>query len=519
MRWGEAVGVQRAAAWTFAALVAVALPLYFVLARGQWFFQDDWEFLANRDGGSFASLMRPHNEHWSTLPVIAYRLLWTVFGLHTYLPYQALSIVTHLAAAVVLRVLMRRAGVHPWLATVAAGAFVLFGSGSQDIIWGFQVGYVAPIVLGGVQLILADHDDRIGSRDALGLVCGALALMCSGTAVTMVAVVGIAVLIRRGIVPAAVQAVPLAAMYLLWWVDYGREGAPHHARPGLGRFVDFVTRGLRTLVESLTEYRLIAVLLVLVVIGGVVIAALDRPPDWRSRYAVPIAMAIGCVLFFSITAIGRAAASTTDASKSRYIDIGLALVLPATAVALDALARRWHVLVVPLAALLLIGVPANVGEVKVLTRPPFEGTKRDILTLAASDVIASARPLFRPFTRSERHISAQWLRDGAASGRIPEPAGGMTPAKEANAYSIVALSPTKRRKRSPCVPLRTKVDRTLKPFDTIRFRRSIVVVTQQPGGVRSSSRELMGDGPSSVVGIRRPVHVTISPTDHGSLCR
>ena len=336
MRWGEEDGVKRAAAWTFAALVAIALPLYFVLARGQWFFQDDWEFLANRDGGSFASLMRPHNEHWSTLPVIAYRLLWTVFGLRTYLPYQALSIVTHLAAAVLLRVLMRRAGVHPWLATVAAGAFVLFGSGFQDITWGFQVGYVAPIVLGSVQLILTDHDNRIGRRDALGLLFGALALMCSGTAVTMVVVVGIAVLLRRGIVPALVQVVPLGAMYLLWWLDYGREGAPHHARPGLGRFVDFVARGLRTLVESLTEYRVVTVLLVLVVIGGVVIAALDRPPDWRSRYAVPIAMAIGCVLFFSITAIGRAGASVTDASKSRYIHIGLALVLPATAVAIDA---------------------------------------------------------------------------------------------------------------------------------------------------------------------------------------
>jgi hypothetical protein len=518
MRWGEADGVKRAAAWTFAALVAVALPLYFVLARGQWFFQDDWEFLANRDGGSFASLMRPHNEHWSTLPVIAYRLLWTVFGLRTYVPYQALSIVTHLAAAVLLRILMRRAGVHPWLATAAAGAFVLFGSGFQDITWGFQFGYVAPIVLGSIQLILTDHDDRIGRRDALGLLFGALALMCSGTAVTMVAVVGIAVLIRRGIVPALVQVVPLAVMYLVWWVDYGREGAPHHGRPGVRSFVDFVIRGLRTLVESLTEYRLVAVLLVLVVLGGVVIGALDRPPDWRKRYAVPIAMAIGCVLFFSITAIGRAAASVSDASKSRYIHIGLALVLPATAVALDALARRWHVLLAPLAVLLLVGAPANLGEVKVLTRPPFQGSEEDVLGLAASDVIASVQPDFRPFTRSERSITARWLRDGGASGRIPLPAGGMTPQRQANAYNLVALSPPARRKRAPCTPLRKEVVRTLQPFDVIRFEHDIVIVSRQPGGVSSSPRVIDGRGPA-LVSVRRPVHVTIRPTEHGALCR
>ena len=48
------------------AIVAIAFPLNMFLACDQWFFQDDWEFIVNRDAGSFRDLMRPHNEHRST---------------------------------------------------------------------------------------------------------------------------------------------------------------------------------------------------------------------------------------------------------------------------------------------------------------------------------------------------------------------------------------------------------------------------------------------------------------------
>ena len=74
--------------WTFVAIVAAAFLLYMLLARDQWFFQDDWDFIANRDGGSFRDLMRPHNVHWSTLPIVVYRGLFQIFGLNTYRPYM-----------------------------------------------------------------------------------------------------------------------------------------------------------------------------------------------------------------------------------------------------------------------------------------------------------------------------------------------------------------------------------------------------------------------------------------------
>jgi hypothetical protein len=166
------------------------------LGHYRWFYLDEWDFLAVRDGGSVNDLLRPHNEHWSTLPILVYRAVargWPP-QLHAVL---ALIITLHLTAAVLLRIVMRRAGVSPWIATSAAAVFVLFGAGSVNIWWAFQIGFVASLVLGLTQLLLADHDGSIDRRDRLGLLAGSAGLLCSGVAVTMVLVVGIATLARR----------------------------------------------------------------------------------------------------------------------------------------------------------------------------------------------------------------------------------------------------------------------------------------------------------------------------------
>ena len=65
-----------------------------------------------------------------------------MFGIRSYVPYQLLVILLHLAAAVLLRVVMRRAGVRPWIATLTAGVFVFFGAGAENILIAFQITFV-----------------------------------------------------------------------------------------------------------------------------------------------------------------------------------------------------------------------------------------------------------------------------------------------------------------------------------------------------------------------------------------
>src|SRR5450830_1294346 len=51
-------------------------------ARQLWFFADDWEFLLTRGTvpGKDLGLFTPHNEHWSTIPILVFRAIFAVFG-------------------------------------------------------------------------------------------------------------------------------------------------------------------------------------------------------------------------------------------------------------------------------------------------------------------------------------------------------------------------------------------------------------------------------------------------------
>ena len=101
--------------------------------------------------------------------------------------------------AVLLRVIMRRAGVRPWTATIVASVFVLFGPGRGE----HRLG--VPDRLRRRHHVRAHaarprRPRRAHRHGATGsaLLAGAASLMCSGVSLVMVIVVGLAVLIRRG---------------------------------------------------------------------------------------------------------------------------------------------------------------------------------------------------------------------------------------------------------------------------------------------------------------------------------
>src|SRR5437868_13498094 len=94
---------RRVAAVAFVVAVIVALALRLHWARGAWFGVDDWDFVAARTGGNVGDLFRAHLDHWATMIVLAYRLLFWSVGLR-YLPYALFAILLHLAVGALLRV-------------------------------------------------------------------------------------------------------------------------------------------------------------------------------------------------------------------------------------------------------------------------------------------------------------------------------------------------------------------------------------------------------------------------------
>ena len=421
----------RWAAATFALYVTVAFFVLVHFGRHYWFYQDDWGLLV-RNVGSVEGLFRPQNGHWSTMPLLAYHVLYSAFGLN-YHPYQLCTIVMSLALASVLRLLMRRAGVSPWLATLTAAVFVMFGPGRENIMLAVQISMVGSLLFGIGHLLCADHDGPFGRRDALGLLLGALGLMASGIGVVMVVIVGIAVLVRRGWRMAALHTAPLAALYVVWyevernWFDVPSQGSPvKHA-------LDWTTAGERHVFMALGNYRPVAVALAVLLVAGLVVAW--RPlglAEFRRRASVPLAMLLGAPVLFTAVSTQRYVFGN-QSGASHYVSMATAFTLPALAVAADGIARRWR-FVTPLVVLLVVSaIPANIGKFGI----PFPGAafyeneKATMLGLAYSPLAAHVPRDLRPHTEipTAPYVTIGYLLDARAHGKLPPPPI-LTPAKQ-----------------------------------------------------------------------------------------
>jgi hypothetical protein len=483
----------RAALVVFAAVLVGAAVLYALAGRRYWFHLDEWSYLAGRDAGDVHSLLEPHNEHWTTLPILAYRALWNVFGLHSYRPYQVPVLALHLAAGVLLRVIMRRAGINPWIATAAATMFVLLGASAwNNIFWGFQLTVVGSLVFGLVHLVLADHDGPVDRRDAVGLGFGLAALLCSGVGITMTAVVGLAVLLRRGWRMAALHVVPLAIVFGAWWLVFARsQYSATGSTPTL--IMEFVRHGGANAFRKIGRLPGVGVALGVMLVVGLVMAWARLPAtELRRRAAAPAAMLVGSLLFLGVTAAGRAADfGVSFAERSRYVHVIVALVAPALAVAADAIARRWRVLTPVVIVLLLLGVPRNVGDLREQPPPSREftlagttvtGGRSLLLSVAHSPSLAGAPRGLRPFPGpANRDITVGWIQRALHRGRLPDDV--TSPDAAATATAVLALHQTGDSDASgQCVPLEVRT-RRLEAGDRIDFGGVILVrLIGQDGG-------------------------------------
>lgn len=414
----------------FYAFLVAAFPIIVLeLGRFMWFFRDDWLFIAEREL-ELDDLFRPHNAHWSTVPITIFRGLYSAFGLRTYLPYMAIVVALHLSIVATIRVVMVRSGVGRWVANLFAGAFVFFGPGREDIIWAFQIGFTGAVAAVLLQMVLADHDGPADRRDALGLAAGLVGLMSSSSAVVMVAVGGGALLVRRGWRRALLHTAPLAIAYVVYdlLADPLNEST---AGFGAGVAVDWVRNGFSAGFLAIGHYRVVVGLLVAVLVAGLVVhVATQRPegpPTWWGRVrevAFPLALLAGMVLFIVLAARSRSYQGPRGARASRYVYFyGLAL-LPVLAVASSALIRRWRALA-PIVLLVVVAVPANLGA---FDDPPFgpnyHASRRNVLTAVvalpeARQVDPGLRPIPDPFMGDG--VTIGFLLDADAAGKMDAP--------------------------------------------------------------------------------------------------
>jgi len=461
------------------AFVAVAIAgsvVYVVNGRKVWFFGvfgDEWDFLAGRRA-TIPDLLMRHGDHLVALPALVFRILYTAFGLRTYLPYQLCAIGLHLAAAALLRVVMRRAGVNPWIATIAAGAFVLFGAGSQDILIAFQITFSGALVLGLVQLLLVDHAGPIDRRDALALLAGLGALLCSDVALVMIAAAGAAALVRGRWRAALLQVVPLAAVYTAWLVGYGRSA---RTNTDISRIFTSARTTLSSTFGALAQVPFLGWALAAMLVAGIVVAVVDaRRSGTLVALTAPGALALAALLFAVMLALTRFGLGARFAASSRYLHIVAALLLPALAVAADALARRWRVLTPVVVVLLLVGVPGNIGKVGENVGPAAR-YREQRRVIGALPGLANARAVPRslhPTPSFAAEVTVGWLLDAQRAGRIPT-VRPSSPRERATDRLRLSIEQVDGMHAASCTPLRSTVTRRLAPGESLGLVGAVLV--------------------------------------------
>lgn len=427
---------ELAAAVVFGVYIVAAVPLIlFHYGAYHWFFRDDWEFLAARDG-RWPDLLEPHGgAHWVALPRLAYLVMWQLAGLRSYVPYQAMVVALHLTAVVLVRVIMRRAGVGPWMATAAASVLVLFGPGAENITWAFQISMVGSLVFGLAQMLLADHDGGFDRRDAAGIACGAAGLMCSGLGVSMVGAVGLAVLLRRGWKLALAHVAPLATLFVAWAAVAHPKSSTPFGRPTVSVLFRWVRTTETAVVEGIGHFPVVAGLVVAVAaVGMVLLWGPDRQGSVRDtarRLSMPLALFASSLAFAVSTGLGRWYIGDQGARVGRYVHLGAALGLPLLAVGVQAVAARWRRLTPALCLLFAIAIPFNLSGFGAYPfGKAYMDQRRYVLTTAvrmpfANRVPATVQPLPDPY--SSDALNMGFLLSAERNGQLHPSTVPLTP--------------------------------------------------------------------------------------------
>ena len=300
-----------------AAIVVSAAIL--VLARNFTFYFDEWDFILTSPDWTLVTYLQPHNEHPSMLFRLVYAGLLGTVGLRSYVPYMAVVLTFHAANALLLfEVVRRRAGD---LAGMAAAALLLvLGAGWEDLLWAFQLAWLASIACGLAMLLVLQGEPARGKLPiAIGLLTASL--MFSGIGI----VFAVAAVVQLAVTPARRRDlrwfVPLGIALAAWYLAFGRSGTPPHPAPSISNLAAlpaYMAWGLGAGVAGIVGAGGgFGPVLLLAALGGIGFAWLRRRPD-----PMALAIAAGLISFYVVTGLTRAQLGYQQSGAGRYVYVG-----------------------------------------------------------------------------------------------------------------------------------------------------------------------------------------------------
>jgi len=517
-----------------AATLLGGLLLLLFFNRRDYFFADEWDFVLRR-GLTHAELglFTPHNEHWSTIPILVFRTVFHFAGARSYLPYLLPMLALHLAVAHLIWRTMLRVGVGPLLSTTLVGMFVVLGAGYQHLLWAFQVSQSGSLFFGWAMIMVVDRERPSWRSDALGWLFGVLSLLCSGVGVPMVLAAALLVAFRSGLRPAVRCASVPALVYLSWYVAVGHSG--YNGQNGGGGFLDSLAALPHLTWVGLTH--VFEATFGVAGLGGVLVVALagyllrgQRRMREGGVQAVVVATALTTIAFYALVVSGRTALGEQGATASRYLYIAVALLLPAIGLALTELDNWLHVPWSVAAGVVILLAVYNVGELRSYAATNYTVQPAVQRRVIAAAQLARTQPVIAALVEPtyDPDISIQALRRLDRAGDLPAgpPA---TPAELLEAARYLQVSLTEAPLYAPSAAPRlvrfaglpgAAGDPGCVTFDPAGTTTRLYLAVPSGGGSLSVTSEAGGSmqvtlnpGASSPLGSERPLALAASRTE------
>lgn len=358
----DALRSDAAAKWAFALAVVGAVVVFYFVGRHQTFVRDDWASVLTRDKvhqvyGWQHWLLDPQDGHWLTVPVLVFHATMNWFGLHSYWPFLVPTLLSHVGAVLLVRVLCRRNGVSAWTTTLVCSLLLVFGAGWENMVFAIQISYNFSLVAFLAQIVLTDHDGPVDRRDWIAVGLSLIGIMSSGFGPIFMVGVFVFLALRARWKALLVALVPQAVVYGWWYIFWETDPASDSNPGNKSHLPAFVQHGLSATFEALTS---IPGLGGIALVATLAVALTGRfGPRTRSTL---IALVVTVVVMFTAIGNERVGFGLNIASSSRYLHVAAILVAPVFALMIDQLARisresRWAGLaVVSASAVLNVGV-------------------------------------------------------------------------------------------------------------------------------------------------------------------
>ena len=315
------VRVPRARLIVLAAAVVVCGALLW-LSRAYTFYFDEWSFITTAPVSTLSWFFQPHNEHPAVLFRVVYAALLNTAGLRSYVPYMAVLLSLHTANVLMLFELVRRR-VGDLVGLTAAALLLVLGAGWEDMLWAFQMAWLASTAL-GLGVLIAFHGPLTHRRVAVAAALLGGSLAFSGIGAVFAIAAAILLVISPRDRAYMVWLMPVALLAIGWYAFFGYTG--NHPNPP-------PTAANVFLLPAYVSWGLSQSAGGVIGIGGggawvVLVAALAVIgwTWWRGGAdRLTVAVALSLVGFYVVTGMTRAQLGWQQSGSSRYVYVGSAL--------------------------------------------------------------------------------------------------------------------------------------------------------------------------------------------------